>query len=257
MVSQNYFNEGFSDVFLINIKDKLDQLQKVIYELTKEYLVDHDNTIEILERLNLSFKTIPDDKLWSKIMNQVNQSKELNNLITDKEIIKAFKSISKEPKRFPISFFRARFPGQRRAVYDWHQDEGTWYLSNDNNITKKYPTTLWFSINGSNQNNSMQLIKKSHNSKLYEHNNVEGQGYFKAIFDHTKIQDSSIRTIITKPSEGFLFHPLTLHRSVPPISNDLKPRYSVDIRYYDSAVKTKIKVASMFKIKKIFKNFIS
>ena len=72
MVSQNYFNEGFSDVFLINIKDKLDQLQKVIYELTKEYLVDHDNTIEILERLNLSFKTIPDDKLWSKIMNQVN-----------------------------------------------------------------------------------------------------------------------------------------------------------------------------------------
>ena len=57
MVSQNYFNEGFSDVFLINIKDKLDQLQKVIYELTKEYLVDHDNTIEILERLNLSFKT--------------------------------------------------------------------------------------------------------------------------------------------------------------------------------------------------------
>ena len=185
MVSQNYFNEGFSDVFLINIKDKLDQLQKVIYELTKEYLVDHDNTIEILERLNLSFKTIPDDKLWSKIMNQVNQSKELNNLITDKEIIKAFKSISKEPKRFPISLFRARLPGQRKAVYDWHQDEGTWYLSNDNNITKKYPTTLWFSVNGSNQNNSMQLIEKSHNSKLYEHNNVEGQGYFKAIFDHT------------------------------------------------------------------------
>ena len=71
MVSQNYFNEGFSDVFLINIKDKLDQLQKVIYELTKEYLVDHDNTIEILERLSLPFKTIPDDKLWSKIMNQV------------------------------------------------------------------------------------------------------------------------------------------------------------------------------------------
>ena len=121
MVSQNYFNEGFSDVFLINIKDKLDQLQKVIYELTKEYLVDHDNTIEIVERLNLSFKTIPDDKLWSKIMNQVNQSKELNNLITDKEIIKAFKSIAKEPKRFPISLFRARFPGQRRAVYDWHK----------------------------------------------------------------------------------------------------------------------------------------
>ena len=257
MVSQNYFNEGFSDVFLINIKDKLDQLQKVIYELTKEYLVDHDNTIEISERLNLAFKKIPDDKLWSNIMNQVNQSKELNNLINDKEIIKAFKSIFKEPKRFPISFFRARFPGQRRAVYDWHQDEGTWYLSNDNNITKKYPTTLWFSVNGSNQNNSMQLIEKSHNSKLYEHNNVEGQGYFKAIFDHTKIQDSSIRTIITKPSEGFLFHPLTLHRSVPPISNDLKPRYSVDIRYYDSAVKTKIKVASKFKIKKIFKDFIS
>ena len=72
MVRQNYFNKGFSDIFLINIKDKLDQLQKVIYELTKEYLVDHDNTIEILERLNLSFKTIPDDKLWSKIMNQVN-----------------------------------------------------------------------------------------------------------------------------------------------------------------------------------------
>ena len=257
MVRQNYFNKGFSDIFLINIKDKLDQLQRVIYDVTKEFLVDHDNTIDILERLNLSFKITPDDKLWSKIMNQVNQSKELNNLINDKEIIKAFKTIIKEPKRFPVSFFRARFPGQQRVIYDWHQDEGTWYLSNDNTITKKYPTTLWFSVNGSNQNNSMQLIKKSHNSKLYEHNNIEGQGYFKAIFDHTKIQDSSIRTIKTKPSEGFLFHPLTLHRSVPPISNDLKPRYSVDIRYYDSAVKTKIKVASKFKIKKIFKDFIS
>ena len=86
---------------------------------------------------------------------------------------------------------------------------------------------------------------------------LKGKGILKLYLIIRKIQDSSIHTIITKPSEGFIFHPLTLHRSVPPISNDLKPRYSVDIRYYDSAVKTKIKVASKFKIKKIFKDFVS
>ncbi len=256
-MKQSYFNKGFSNVFLINIKDKLDQLQRIVYDLTKEFLIDHDNTIDILERLNLPFKATPGNKLWSEVMNQINQTKELNNVINDKEIIKAFKTIFKEPKRFPICFFRARFPSQQRVLYDWHQDEGTWYLNNQNDITKKYPSTLWFSINGSNQNNSIQLIEKSQNGKLYDHSYVEGQGYFKAKFDHTKIQDSSIHTITTKPSEGILFHPLTLHRSVPAISGDLKPRYSIDIRYYDSAAQIKIKAAWNFKIKKIYKAFKS
>jgi hypothetical protein len=96
-------------------------------------------------------------------------------------------------------------PGQKKVLYNWHQDEGTWAISNDKSILNKNPVTLWLSVNGSNINNSIHLIKNSHKNKVLNHSLIEGQGYFNA----------NIKT--------------------------LKPRYSVDIRYYEGSFLSKIK----------------
>ena len=81
-------------------------------------------------------------------MKTVNSSNELKNLINSEGIKFTFKKIFKSPQAFEISTFRARFPNQERVLYSWHQDEGTWFLSKNNNHVNKYPATLWSS--GSN-----------------------------------------------------------------------------------------------------------
>ena len=55
-----------------------------------------------------------------------------------------------------------------------------------------------------------------------------------------------------------MFDSLTVHRSVENKDINMRPRYSVDIRYYESFnEKTKkIKVDSFFKLKKRLKNFL-
>ena len=72
-------------------------------------------------------------------------------------------------KVFDISTFRARLPDQKRVVYNWHQDEGTWFLSKNKKQLNKYPATLWFSINGASEKDSIQLLKFSHKQKLHNH----------------------------------------------------------------------------------------
>ena len=183
-------------------------------------------------------------------MNEINNSNELKNLISSKEIINVFKKIFKNPIKFDICTLRARFPGQKRVIYHWHQDEGTWYLNNHNDITNKYPTTLWFSINGANKQDSIQLVKKSHKHILYNHTFIKGQGYFSAKLKEFKLDDNLICTVETNPSEAVIFHPLTLHRSVPYSTNKLRPRYSIDIRYYDENEKLNYKTNFLFKLKK-------
>ena len=96
-------------------------------------------------------------------------SKFIDKIPSDADIVKKFELILKKPKLFPISLFRARFPEQKKVIYNWHQDEGTWMTSKDKNIIGKYPVTLWLSINGSNKNNSIQLIDNTHKYKLLKH----------------------------------------------------------------------------------------
>ena len=123
-------------------------LQQKIYYLTKDLIIDHNTDLNISDKLNLPFKFIPKNEAWSKIMTEINNSYELNDLIEHQEIINSFRKIFKNPVRFPISAFRARFPNQKRVLYNWHQDEGTWFVSKDLIYKKLSPL---FSINGSNE----------------------------------------------------------------------------------------------------------
>ena len=252
MNKEDFFTNGFSKEFKVELGENLTFLQDKIYNITKNLLVSHDADLSLAEKLNLPFKEIPEDEFWSEIMREINNSNELLNLINCQGVVNIFKKIFIEPERFTISTFRARIPNQRRVIYNWHQDEGTWYLSNNSEVTNKYSATMWLSINGSNLTNSIQLIKGSHISKLFNHSFVKGQGYFKAenlnIFENAKIY-----TVETKISEAVLFHPLTLHRSVENLSDkvDMYPRYSIDIRYYDKSQKLSYKTDTKFKLKKI------
>ena len=240
MILDQINKRGFSDIIKFDVSKNLYELQHLIYLLTKKFLTDHDNSLNLVKKLQIPFKSIPSNNLWSEIMNEVNSSKELKQLINDNGIKKQFKNIFKKPKIFPISFFRARFPEQKRVIYNWHQDEGTWGESVSKEILNKFPITLWFSINGSNKKNSIQLVKNSHKFSLLKHSSIEGQGYFNAELKK-EINDDDIYTVETNNSEGIFFTSHTLHRSALNNGENLKPRYSVDIRYFEDSLLSKIK----------------
>ena len=100
--------------------------------------------------------------------------------------------------------------------------------------------------------NSIEILSKSHTDKLYDHKFINGQGYFSA--NTKKILKKEVFKISTNPSEGVLFHPLTLHRSVNPSKTvNMRPRYSIDIRFFENDVKLKYKTSLIFKFKKLLK----
>jgi hypothetical protein len=251
IVNKEFEYNGFLREFHVELGPLLKDLQEKVYAFTKTILIDHDRDLEIEKKIILPFKEIPSQKFWSDFMNDINNSEELNNLVSSLQIKNAFKKIFSNPIKFDICAFRARVPNQNRVIYNWHQDEGTWFLSKNKNLHKKYTATLWLSVNGSHEKNSIQLIKKSHKNKLFNHSFIDGQGYFKA--DNININNQDIYTVNTKISEALIFHPLTLHRSVTSQDDftDMYPRYSIDIRYYDSEAELDYKTNLKFKIKKL------
>jgi hypothetical protein len=252
----NFLSKGFTSTFKVNFSDELINLQNLIYKTTKNYLVDHDPNISLEQKINLNFKNIPNDKFFSNLMHQINNSDELHKLLSSAGIKESFKLIFDNPEPFEISTFRARIPNQERTIYKWHQDEGTWHLSQNQNHINKFPATLWLSINGADKNDSIQLVKFSHKGKLYNHSFVKGQGYFN-INSKNKIDENLITNIEVKSSEAVIFHPLTLHRSVPSLKINFRPRYTIDIRYFDKEFKPNFNVEFLFKIKKTIKSLFN
>lgn len=250
----NFQDRGFTDVFDVRVDEELKNLSNLIYENTKSYLIDHDENISLKQKINLNFKEVPSSEIWSNLMKNINESNELKQIINSDGVRNAFKKVFQKPKVFSISTFRARLPDQKRVVYNWHQDEGTWFVSKNEKQINKYPATLWFSINGANEKDSIQLLKHSHKTKLHNHSYISGQGYFN-ITKKEIINEENISTVVTKPSQCVIFQPLTIHRSVPPTNFSLRPRYTIDIRYYDENFNIKYDVDFAFKIKKYLKKF--
>ena len=249
----DFLSKGFTDVFKVNFTNELTNLQNLIYEIIKDYLIDHDANISLEKKTNLKFKEIQSDSFFSKLMQDINKSDELRKVLNSEGINNSFKLVFNNPEPFEISTFRARMPNQKRTVYKWHQDEGTWHLSKNPNHINKFPATLWLSINGADKNDSIQLVKFSHKEKLYDHSFVSGQGYFN-IKSKNKIDKEALFNVVVKPSEAIIFHPLTLHRSVPSLKINYRPRYTIDIRYFDKDFKPKFNVEFLFKIKRMIKN---
>jgi hypothetical protein len=245
---------GLSTVFFIDLGDSLTAICNLLYDLTRSHLVDHETTLPIQEKLSLCFKETPPQNLWSAVMSEVNGSAAFLSVVHHPAIKRVFQQVFRAmPEIHPITIFRARLPGQQRAVYTWHQDMGTWYLSKNKSLINCPLYTLWLSINGADESNSLQFLLSSPPiNRLFYHERVVGQGLFQArIPTSIEINDTSIVSIKAAASEGIIFSPFLLHRSAPETKN-LQPRYSIDIRYFNPAERQLFNTDLFFKIKRFF-----
>ena len=76
-----FFERGFTDNLKLDLGEKLFSLQSLIYDLTKDLLINHDQNLLISEKIKLPFKIVPKGDSWSKIMEKVNTSRELKEII--------------------------------------------------------------------------------------------------------------------------------------------------------------------------------
>lgn len=238
---RHYEEEGYVVLRDIGVAAELEPLQQLIYDITAPLIEPHDTALPLAVRLRLPFARIPSDAEWSHLMRTVNESNEFKNVVDAEGVRSTFASmLGVEPRRFPICVFRAQVPKQRRAVYRWHQDEGTWYAVPVATLAYKMPGTLWLSINGADTTNSIELIPRSHRCGLRLHRMVEGQGLFDA--DPPADLPEPV-AMSTNPGDAVLFSALTFHRSI--VAGSLAPRYSADLRYYDPTTRGEYQVDPM------------
>jgi hypothetical protein len=227
---QLYEARGHTDVLPVVGAEVLRPIHELIYLGTAAYLVEHDARLPLVERISLPFRTPPPDATWSRLMTMINDSVELSALCDATPVREAFERLFEGGVvPFGISRFRAQFPGQRRSVYGWHQDEATWYAVAAKELAYRGPATLWLSLNGADASNSIEIMPESHRGHLENHHFAEGQGYFRAVLPAAH-RGRPMFVVEAEPGEGVFFHPLAFHRSVPVTGT--RPRYSVDVRYY-------------------------
>jgi hypothetical protein len=232
-LAQLYKKRGVTDVISFDVRQELRPVQAYIYEHTRSWLVEHDESLPIGEKVQLPYARTPSDEEWDRLMWALNVSTEspLPELVQSPGIIEAFRELyGYRPKKFPICKFRASVAGRSKSQYNWHQDQGTWFVTKLKELAQAMPSTLWLSVNGADTTCSVEFALCSHKLQLLNHGFVKGQGLFQAdvgqdidAFETWKIQ--------TKPGQGVIFHPLSLHRTV--VHTSPRPRYSVDIRYSD------------------------
>ncbi len=227
---EQYAMRGHTDVVRVASAETLRPLQELIYLATAAYLVEHDARLPLAARIALPFRTPPPHATWASLMTMLNDSAELTALCDAPEIRDAFGRLFEGGVvPFAISRFRAQFPGQRRSVYGWHQDEATWYAVPAKDLAHRGPATLWLSVNGADASNSIEVMPESHRGHLEDHHFADGQGYFRAALPAT-FRGCTPFVVEAEAGEGIFFHPLAFHRSVPMAG--ARPRYSVDVRYY-------------------------
>jgi hypothetical protein len=254
----SFRNKGFTDVFDTELSNsgKLDELKTVIYNLTKEKLIDHDSNISLNEKLQVPFKEEVSVDFLNRLHREINIHPDFQKIIDSEEVQEKFKLIFNNPVKYKFCVFRAKIPLNISKVYPWHQDEGSWYLFKDKDLKNKLMGIMWLSINGSDVSNSINLLEKSHLSlKLFRHSFVKGIGYFKARIS-ASLSKLPVYRVHTKPGEAIIFHNLTFHKT----SNDssaskMVPRYSIDIRYYEKDEFLNYKVDFFYKVEGFLRLF--
>ncbi len=246
--SRRLQNIGRTNVIEIVPISHMEGLQNLIYTLTKHLTVDHEDSLPIIQKLQLPFSKVPQEDEWSHIMKTVNGSAELRDLISCENVKHAFESIyQSEVVLFPISMFRAQFPFNKRSVYGWHQDLGTWWLAENRDIADFAPYTMWLSISGASRENGIEFAEGKYLDKLENHRFVNGQGYF--VMDNPPELGVNRFSPNVLPGHAVIFHPLLPHRSID--GKALMPRYSIDIRFCDAKVRFNGAVDWKFRVRRL------
>ncbi len=92
-MKKDFLEKGFTQILKVNFKNELLDLQKLIYENTKDLLINHDNNLNIEDKLLLPFSEEASDSFWSKLMYTINGSDELKSVVQSESVKKTFLNI--------------------------------------------------------------------------------------------------------------------------------------------------------------------
>lgn len=225
-------SRGYSDLRDLGPTRSLTELQRALYDRTRDLLVDHDRDADLTRLLNTPYRPDISRRDWSGVMNDIQRSAALAALVNDPHFNQvASRILGVATEGFPVNRFRACLPGIQTSRLPWHQDHATWYFSPM--LTRRKAFTLWLSVNGSRPDNSIEVVTGSHRNGMLTHGTFEGVGYFAAQNVGPQALTPS-EVVVAQAGSGFLFHPLLVHRSYVMARNDVVdfvPRYSVDLRF--------------------------
>lgn len=245
---------GYRVVGAINAPDEIQALQEEIYGRIQTYLTPHDETLPLVERLSLPFDKPISISEWGKFSKAVENSDAMRALSTAPAVYDVFREIFHGPPQLhPICRFRARIPGLNATEYGWHQDHGIIYTHKHPTISDRLASALWISLNGAEKGTGIQLIPGSHHGRLRRHKFKKGQGAFGGVFD-SELEQQPPFEFEAPVGHGILFHPLIIHRTSP--GTIQKPRFSVDIRYFDPEGDDRINVEFRFRVERALKRLI-
>ncbi len=252
-IINSFNNQGFTHNFRVfKNPNALDKIKQTIYDFTKNDLEDHEINLSLDQKLKIKFKKKVSLKYIDDLRRLINYSDEFNKIINDDDIKEKFGLIFKKPVLFKVNIFRSLLPTDEDVIYPYHQDESTWFLFKDNFYRNKLTGTMWLSINGANKLNSIELLKGSNkHQKLFNHKYVNNKGYFGGVLSKRFLDNHDCHQVETQPGEAIIFHNLTFHRTISNKNqhNEMVPRYSFDIRYFDKDEILKYKVDYIFKLK--------
>jgi ectoine hydroxylase-related dioxygenase (phytanoyl-CoA dioxygenase family) len=126
----------------------------------------------------------------------------------------------------PVFNARPKLPNQQLTVVPWHQDSG--YFGPE--TEKSLIITAWIPLVSVDiENGCIQIAAGSHRLGLIDHHIEDREGRFLEV-DDEKVDASRIVTCPMDTGDVLLFHNLTLHRSLPNVSQII--RWAIDIRYF-------------------------
>lgn len=126
----------------------------------------------------------------------------------------------------PVFNARPKLPNQQLTVVPWHQDSGYFGIETEKSLI----ITAWIPLVSVDVNNGcLQIVAESHKLGLIEHYVEDREGRFLEVKDE-QVDESKIVTCPMSLGDVLLFHNLTLHRSLPNVSQVI--RWAIDIRYF-------------------------
>ncbi|MSP14678.1 MAG: phytanoyl-CoA dioxygenase [Chloroflexi bacterium] len=110
------------------------------------------------------------------------------------------------------------------TVTDWHQDTGVVLPEAD----ETNMLTVWLPITEATvENGCLRVVPRSHSGELLKHCPVDGKS--KQVHIPTELLSSNQIPVPMQPGDVLFLNRLTVHSSLPNISNDI--RWSYDLRY--------------------------
>jgi len=246
---ETIIKKGYLEVsnYFVGFKE-LEKIREVIFEYLKKYLLYESENLSLAEKISSGMKgeAVP-DKILKDMRDEV--IKLVYSFTIHNETRKIFEKImGHQDIDICEGFldFRANIPSLKKIPTGWHQDVETSFVENKN-YWKHFSLTSWVALSNAYKENSIELIPKKENLfKIYpqHYGRIGGFDYAnKPLREIDKeLNEDNKYVVECKFDQCVFIDSFILHRTVPNYSN--RPRFSMDIRYFDRTknIKNKIKI---------------